>query len=72
MRGKTNAYSVALVLGIMTAEQEESVRTRVEKAIANDKAIIAIKKKARKDALETAVVAKLVVVEPVMETEVVA
>ena len=56
----------------MTVEQEESVRTRVEKAIADDKAIIAIKKKARKDALEAAVAAKLVVVEPVMETEVVA
>jgi CRISPR/Cas system-associated endonuclease Cas1 len=71
LRGKTNPYSVALVPGIMTAEQETAVNTTIAQAIADDKALIVAKKKARTAAKEATAAAKLIV-EPVVEAIVVA
>ncbi len=65
LRGKTNSYSVALVPGIMTAEQEEAISTRLAQVIADDKAAIAAKKKARKDAIDAVAAAKLLETEAI-------
>ncbi len=68
LRGKTNTYSIALVPGVMTAEQEEEVASRVAQAVADENALIAAKKKAKRDAAEARVAAKQkVVVEPIVE-----
>lgn len=71
LRGKTNSYAVALVPGIMTAEQETAINTTVAQAIADDKALIVAKKKARTAATEATAAAKLIV-EPVVEAIVLA
>jgi hypothetical protein len=68
VRGVTNTFNVALVPGIMTAEQEEAVKDTIATIIAADKAIIAGKKKARKDAKAAIVAANLPLVVPVVET----
>jgi hypothetical protein len=66
VRGKSNSYSVALVPGVMTAEQVTAINTTLAQAIADDKAAIVAKKKARKAAIEATAAAKLIV-EPVVE-----
>ena len=66
LRGKTNNFFVALVSGIMTTEQVTAINTRVAQAIADDKAAIVAKKKARTAAIEATAAAKLIV-EPVVE-----
>ena len=68
LRGKTNALSVALVPGIMTAEQEQAIKDTIATIIAADKAIIAEKKKVRKEAKEATIAANLLLTQPVEET----
>ena len=50
VRGKTNNYTVALVPGVMTAEQEVAFKETLATIIASEKAALAAKKKARLDA----------------------
>ena len=50
LRGKTNNYSVALVPGVMTAEQQEAFKETLATIIASEKAALAAKKKAKLDA----------------------
>ena len=50
IRGATNTFNVALVPGIMTAEQEEAIQATIAQVRADEKAAIAEKKKAKKDA----------------------
>jgi hypothetical protein len=52
----------------MTAEQEEAVKATIAQVIADEKAIIAAKKKAKKDAKEATVAANMPLVVPVVET----
>jgi len=59
IRGVTNTFNVALVAGIMTAEQEQAVKDTIAKVIADDKALIAAKKKARKEAKAATVAAAM-------------
>jgi hypothetical protein len=68
VRGVTNTFNVALVPGIMTAEQEEAIKATIAQVIADEKAIIAAKKKAKKDAKEATVAANMPLVVPVIET----
>ena len=68
VRGVTNTFNVALVPGIMTAEQEQAIKDTIAAIIAADKAIIAGKKKARKDAKAAIVAANALLVETVVET----
>ena len=71
LRGKSNSYSVALVPGIMTAEQETDINTILAQVIVDDKALIVAKKKARTAAIEATAAAKLIV-EPAVEAIVLA
>jgi len=50
LRGKTNNYTVALVPGVMTAEQQEAFKETLATIIASEKAAVAAKKKAKLDA----------------------
>ncbi len=67
VRGVTNTFNVSLVPGIMTAEQKEAVKATIAQVIADEKAIIAAKKKAKKDA-KAATAASVLLVAPVIET----
>lgn len=68
VRGVTNTFNVALVPGIMTAEQEQAIKDTIATIIAADKAIIAEKKKVRKEAKEATIAANLLLTQPVEET----
>lgn len=70
IRGVTNTFNVALVPGIMTAEQEQAVKDTIAKVIADDKAVIAAKKKARKEAKAASILLAKPVVETVVEPKV--
>ena len=68
VRGATNTFNVALVPGIMTAAQEQEVKDIIAKVIADDKALIAANKKAKKEAKAAKVAANLLLAQPVAET----
>ena len=67
LRGKTNAYTIALVPGIMTAEQEQAIKDTIARVIADDMALIAAKKKAKKDAKAATVAANALLAQPIVE-----
>jgi hypothetical protein len=50
VRGKTNNYTVALVPGVMTAEQQEAFKETLATIIASEKAALAAKKRAKLNA----------------------
>ena len=65
IRGVTNTFNVALVPGTMTAEQEQAVKDTIALVVAEEKALVAAKKKARKEA--KAATAKALLAVPVVE-----
>jgi len=70
--GKKNAFSVALVPGIMTAAQEEAIASRIAQALVDEKALVVARKKAREAAIAATAAAKLLLTAPLTETVVVA
>ena len=63
MQGTTNTFAILLTPGVMTAEQEAAIKITLTLAIAAEKAIIAAKAKARKEAKAAAKLAAAEVVE---------